>query len=335
MTFRRIAQNGWVTREMLLLLVALITLPFWIEQVGLYRYLGVEILIWMIYGLGFNLLLGYSGLPSFGHGAFFGTGAYAFGLFQFWFFESLWLGIVFAIVAAGVAGAIVACFLSHRRGIYFALMTIAFGQIFWFVSIKWHSVTGGEDGLLNIPRPALDLGFISIYLNSNTELYYFALCIFCVVVVFLWRLVHSTFGKVLQAVRQNEERAGFIGYNVWMFKWAAFSLSAAIAGLAGALFSMAQQGAYPDVMSLHASGIIVMMTLIGGGFVSFWGPIIGVLVYFLAREVLGIITEAWLLWFGLFFVLAVLFKPEGIAGAWQYWRGRKPALAPGRNTGDH
>ena len=283
----------------------------------------------MIYGLGFNLLLGYSGLPSFGHGAFFGIGAYAFGLVQLRVIESLWLGIAGAVAAAFVAGALVACFLSHRRGIYFALMTIAFGQVFWFIAIKWHSLTGGEDGLLDIPRPALELGAASASLASNTALFYFALSVLAVVLVVLWRLVHSPFGKVLQAIRQNEVRARFVGYNVWLFKWAVFSISAAIAGLAGSLFSMAQQSAYPDVMSLHASGVIVMMTLIGGGFVSFWGPVIGVAVYFLARDVLGTATETWLLWFGLLFVVTVLFKPEGIAGAWQEHAGGgdRPSLA--------
>ena len=307
----------WVPREAVALLAFLATLPLWVEPVGLYQYLGIEIAIWMIYGLGFNLLLGYSGLPSFGHGAFFGIGAYAFGLFQLHVFESLWLGIAIAVLAAFAAGAIVACFLAHRRGIYFALMTIAFGQVFWFIAIKWHDVTGGEDGLLNIPRPEIKLAGVSVDLAQNASLYYFVVFILAVVLLLLWRLVHSPFGAVLQATRQNEMRARFVGYKVWLFKWAAFSLSAAIAGLAGSLFSMAQQSAYPDVMSLHASGIIVMMTLIGGGFVSFWGPVIGVAVYFLARDVLGAVTETWLLWFGLLFVVAVLFKPEGIAGAWQ------------------
>ena len=341
MAARNSVAARWVSREMMLLLVVLATLPLWIGAIGLYQYLGVEIAIWMIYGLGFNLLLGYSGLPSFGHGAFFGIGAYAFGLFQLRVFESLWLGIAGAVAAAFVAGAVVACFLSHRRGIYFALMTIAFGQVFWFVAIKWHTLTGGEDGLLNIPRPALELGPASVGLDSNTALFYFVLLVLAVVVVLLWRLVHSPFGKVLQAIRQNEVRARFVGYNVWLFKWAVFSLSAAVAGLAGSLFSMAQQSAYPDVMSLHASGIIVMMTLIGGGFVSFWGPVIGVAVYFLARDVLGTVTETWLLWFGLLFVVVVLFKPEGIAGAWQakfgggdrdsgLWRAVAGLLSSGR-----
>lgn len=277
----------------------------------------------MIYGLGFNLLLGYSGLPSFGHGAYFGVGAYAFGLFQLNVTQNLWLGLLAAMAAATLAGAIVACFVSHRRGIYFALMSIAFGQVFWFSSIKWHTLTGGEDGLLNIPRPDLDLGFASISLKDNQTFYFFVIGVFAVIVVALWRLVHSPFGRIIQAIRQNEMRARFLGYNVWLFKWLTFVISTTIAGLAGALFSMAQQSAYPDVMSLHASGFVVMMALIGGGFVSFWGPVIGAIAFFVARDVLGAATETWLLWYGLMFMGVVVYKPEGIAGAWQQLVARR------------
>lgn len=311
-----------ITRPMLVGFAILATLPLWIGPVGLYQYLGVEIVIWMIFALGFNLLLGYTGLPSFGHGAYFGLGAYAFGLFQINIVQNLWLGLVAAILAAAIGGALVAAFISHRRGIYFALLTIAFGQIFWFASIKWHTLTGGEDGLLNIPRPAMDFGLVAFSLKDNTALFYCALFIFAVVVIGLWRLVHSPFGNVIQAIKQNEMRAGFIGYNVWLYKWAVFTLSAGIAGLAGGLFSMAQESAYPDVMSLHASGFVVMMTLVGGGFVSFWGPVIGAVIFFLARDFLGALTETWLLWYGLMFMAMVLFKPEGVAGAWQDWRAR-------------
>src|SRR5689334_13038594 len=154
-------------------LAAFATLPFWIKGVGLYPYLGVEVMVWVIYALGFNLLLGYAGLPSFGHGAYFGVGAYAFGLFQLGVSSNLWLCLLAAVLAGGFAGAIVATFISHRRGIYYALLTIAFGQIFWFVAIKWHSVTRGEDGLLNIKRAAAG-GLSLVDLN---HLYYFAFAI--------------------------------------------------------------------------------------------------------------------------------------------------------------
>jgi branched-chain amino acid transport system permease protein len=296
------------------------TAPLWVSKVGLYPYLAVEIMVWMIFALGYNLLLGYGGLPSFGHGAFFGVGAYAFGLAQLKLGAGLWGALSLAVLGAALAGAIVGAFISHRRGIYYALLTIAFGQVFWFVSIKWHSVTGGEDGLLNIKRPALELGFAQFPLASNDALLYFTLVVFIAVTIFLWRLIHSPWGRVLRAVKQNETRAAFIGHNVWLYKWSAFIVSCAIAGVAGALFAMAQQSAYPNVMSLHNSGFVVMMVLVGGGLVSFWGPVIGAAFFILARDLLGAYTETWLLWYGLLFMAMVLFKPEGIAGMWQEWR---------------
>ncbi|MEQ9199789.1 MAG: branched-chain amino acid ABC transporter permease, partial [Rhodospirillales bacterium] len=312
-----VSRTPFVTKEMLFLFAALGTFPVWGSSVGLYDYLGVEIVIWIIYALGFNLLLGYTGLPSFGHGAYFGVGAYAYGLIQHGLFESVWVGVLTALVAGAIAAGLVGCFISHRRGIYFALMTIAFGQVFWFVAIKWHSLTGGEDGLLNIYRSNVSLGFTDLSLADNSGLFYFVFGFLVVVVLLLWRLVHSPYGKALQAIRMNEMRAGFVGYNVWLVKWSVFVLSGAVAGLSGGLFAIAQESAYPDVMSLHASGFVVMMTLIGGGFVSFWGPVIGAIVFFLARDFLGSLTETWLLWYGLMFMGVILFKPEGIAGAWQ------------------
>ena len=313
---------GLVTRPMLVLFAALASTPLWLAHVGLYQYLALEIVIWMTYALGYNLLLGYAGLPSFGHGAFFGVGAYAFGLLQQKLIANLWLDLSGGILAAAVLGALIGVFISHRRGIYYALLTIAFGQVVWFVAIKWHSVTGGEDGLLNVQRLPAGLGFTNLPLQSNDALFAFALVALAIVVIALWRLVHSPFGRVLQAIRQNETRAAFVGYNVWLYKWLAFVISAAIAGLAGALFAMAQQSAYPNVMSLHQSGLVVMMVLVGGGLVSFWGPVIGAIFFILARDLLGAYTETWLLWYGLAFMAIVLWKPEGLAGLWQQWHAR-------------
>ena len=290
------------------------TVPLWIEHVGLYQYLGVEILIFATYALAFNLVLGHAGLPSFGHGAFFGIGAYAFGLAQQNIAPNLWLCLGVATLASALGGTLVALFISHRRGIYYALMTIAFGQIFWFVAIKSHSITGGEDGLLKIARLPADIGIATFDLSHNVSLYYFVLVVFMAVSLLLWRLVHSPFGRIVKAIKQNETRARFVGYDVWRYKAAVLVVSAGLSGLAGGLFSMAQTSAFPDVMSLHYSGYVVMMTLVGGGLVSFWGPVIGAAVFFLTRDVIGALTTGWMLWFGLFFVVMVLFKPEGIAG---------------------
>ena len=308
-----------VTPTMAIVWIFLATLPFWIDRVGLYPYLGVEILIWSIYALAFNLLLGTAGLVSFGHGAYFGVGAYAFGLAQFNLSSNLWVCLAVALVAAALAGLFVGLFISHRRGIYYAFMTIAFGQIFWTVAIKAYAITGGEDGLLKIARPPADLGVAAFDLGDNFALYYFVLAVFIVVVVALWRLVNSPYGRILAAIRQSETRAAHLGYPVWRYKLTVFAISAAVSGLAGALFAMAQRSAFPDVMAVNQSGLIVMMTLVGGGLVSFWGPVIGVATFLLARDVIGALTFAWMIYFGLFFMAVVLFKPEGIAGLFQTW----------------
>lgn len=303
-----------LTPAMIAIWTAFATVPLWIEKVGLYQYLGVEILIFASYALAYNLVLGHSGLPSFGHGAFFGLGAYAFGLAQFNVVADLWFCLGAAMLTAAAGGAIVAAFISHRRGIYYSLLTIAFGQIFWFVAIKAHAVTGGEDGLLKIARLPIRLGGAAIDLTDNIALFYFVLAVFVAVSLLLWRLVHSPFGRILKAIKQNETRARFVGYDVWRYKAAVLILSAGLSGLAGGLFAMAQASAFPDVMSLHYSGYIVMMTLVGGGLVTFWGPVLGAVVFLLARDVIGAFTTGWMLWFGLLFVALVIYKPEGLGG---------------------
>jgi branched-chain amino acid transport system permease protein len=303
-----------LTPAMLAIWAAFATVPLWIESVGLYQYLGIEILIFATYALAFNLVLGHSGLPSFGHGAFFGLGAYGFGLAQLNLVADLWFCLAAAFAAAAAGGAIVAAFISHRRGIYYSLLTIAFGQVFWFIAIKSHAITGGEDGLLKIVRLPVRLGVATFDLSHNVSLFYFVLAVFVAVSLLLWRIVHSPFGRILKAIKQNETRARFVGYDVWRYKAAVLVLSAGLSGLAGGMFAMAQSSAFPDVMSLHYSGYIVMMTLVGGGLVTFWGPVLGVIVFLLARDVIGAFTTSWMLWFGALFVALVMYKPEGLGG---------------------
>ncbi len=314
---------------LVVLAVVLATSTWWLPRVGLYQYLALEIVIFMIYAMGYNLLLGTSGLPSFGHGAFFGIGAYAFGLMELHAWANLWVDLAGALLATAIAAAAVGAFISHRRGIYYALLTIAFGQVFWFIAVKWHSVTGGEDGLLNLKRLPLPLGITTVDLKSNDALFYFALVALVATVYLCWRIVHSPFGRVLGCIKQNEARARFLGYRVWIYKWLVFVLSATVAGLAGALFAMAQQSAYPNVMSLHQSGFVVMMVLIGGGLVSFWGPLLGAAFFILARDLLGAYTETWLFWYGLLFMAVVLWKPEGLAGLARDLFARKPKAGTG------
>jgi branched-chain amino acid transport system permease protein len=189
---------------MLITLAVFLSTPLWITRVGLYQYLALEIMIWVLFAMGYNLLLGFTGLPSFGHGAFFGVGAYAFGLLQLKVWSNLWFDLAGAILVTSALGALVALFISHRRGIYYALLTIAFGQVFWFIANKWHTVTGGEDGLLNIKRLPADFGFVSFRLVSNDALFFFSLILFALVLVGLWRLIHSPLGRIFSAIKQNE-----------------------------------------------------------------------------------------------------------------------------------
>ncbi len=304
----------WLPKEMIGVFLFFGTMPFWIEAVGLYQYLGLEIVILIIYALGYNILLGYTGLPSFGHGALFGVGGYAIGISQFELFPNLWLGLLSAILVGALFGGIMGLFMSHRRGIYFALLSIALSQIIMFAGMQASDLTGGEDGLLGIDRLPVDFGFFLIDISTTERFYYFVFAVFVIITLLLYRLIHSPLGKILMSIKQNEQRAQFLGYNVRFYKWLSIVLSSAVAGLAGGLMAMAQEAAFINVMSLQWSGTVVFIVLIGGGLVSFWGPVVGTVIYIGARDLLGLHTEAWMLWYGLLFMLIVMFKPEGIMG---------------------
>jgi branched-chain amino acid transport system permease protein len=269
---------------MLGLFALFLVLPAILPRLG-YTYLGTEVMIWAIFALGYNLLLGYTGLPAFGHGAFFGI-------------------------------ALVALFVARRRGIYFSLLTIAFGVMFWFMVFVFDGWTGGEDGLTGINRLTL-LGYP---LRDNVPFYYFVYAWFVGATIVLWRIVNSPFGQVIRAIRQSETRARAVGYDTARYKWAVFTLSCAFAGLAGGLYALARFGAFPEPMSLAQSGNVVLMCLIGGGFASFYGPVLGVVVFLVLRDVLSTLTDHWLLAYGVLFMGVILFMPEGILGAVRRFR---------------
>ena len=221
-------------------------------------------------------------------------------------------------------------FISHRRGIYYALMTIAFGQVLWFVAIKWHSVTGGEDGLLEFPVHRSISAWSSCRLTSQRVAVLFPVALFAVT-----RVPVAAEGLALRArdgaVKENEMRAATAGTRSGASSSPSSCCRRASPGLAGALFAMAQKSAYPNVMSLHNSGFVVMMVLIGGGLVSFWGPVIGAVFFILARDLLGATPKTWLLWYGLLFMAVVLFRPEGIVGCVADARAARDAPMAERN----
>jgi branched-chain amino acid transport system permease protein len=309
------ALGRWAPPPMLGLFALFLVLPAVLPWIGGYTYLGTEVMIWAIFALGYNLLLGYTGLPAFGHGAFFGMAGYFLGATQKWVTGGLWLPLLAGILGTAACGALVALFVARRRGIYFALLTISFGIMFWFLVFVLDTWTGGEDGLTGIHRLAVTVpGIGRVALGDNTAFYYFVWVFFAAATVLLWRIVHSPFGQVIRAIRQSETRARALGYDTARHKWAVFTLSCAFAGLAGGLYTLARFGAFAEPMSLQQSGNVVLMCLIGGGFASFYGPVLGVAVFLVLRDVLSTLTDHWMLFYGLLFMGIILFMPEGILG---------------------
>jgi branched-chain amino acid transport system permease protein len=200
--------------------------------------------------------------------------------------------------------------------------------MFWFAVSRLDTWTGGEDGLTGIKRLAVGIpGLFQVPLQDNLAFYYFVYALFVVLTIVIYRIVRSPFGQVIQAIKQSESRASALGYDTARYKWAVFTLSCAFAGFAGGLYSLARFGAFPEPMSLHQSGNVVLMCLVGGGFASFYGPVLGVAVFLVLRDFFSTLTDHWMLLYGLLFMAIILFLPEGILGLVQRRRG--PVSAPG------
>jgi branched-chain amino acid transport system permease protein len=289
-----------------------LTAPVLLPSIG-YTYLGTEIMIWSIFALGYNLLLSYTGLAAFGHGAFFGMASYFFGMTQVWWTGGVWTPLLAGILGTTFCGAVVAAFVAAKRGIYFVLLTIAFGAMFYFVVYLLSDWTGGEDGFTNIDRaPVTVAGLWAIHIRDGVAFYYFVYFFFVVATIAAWRIVNSPFGQVIQAIKQSESRSRAIGYNTTLYRGGVFIVSCVFAGLAGSLYAMARHGAFAEPMSIAQTGNVVLMCLIGGGLSSFYGPVVGVVVFLLLRDVLSTLTEHWMLFYGLLFMAIVLFLPQGI-----------------------
>ena len=277
---------------------------------GLTYGIATEIAIFAMVGLGFNLLLGYTGLLSFGHGLFFGVAAYAAALAQIhWFKESIVFPLLFAIAVTTLLGVVVGFLVLRRRGVYFSLLTLAFTALGFTIAFRWTDVTGGESGLRGVRRVAV----LGLDLDNQLAYYYFCAGVALLVAWLAWRIVRSPFGAVLMAIRENEQRAAFAGYPVRRYKLAAFTLSAAITAVGGALFTFLKLFAAADPVHPTFSGEILAMSIIGGSG-HFLGPPLGAAFYILFREFLSSYTASWMFWFGLLFMGFILFSPAGLIG---------------------
>jgi branched-chain amino acid transport system permease protein len=298
------------------ILLLLILLPTFVEtyQVQLLTY-G---LIAAIAALGFNLLLGYTGLLSFGHSAYFGIGAYTVALMvQRLGPHSMELYILIGLPVVAIVSALFGYVCVRHTRIFFGILTLALSQVVYSLALKLYWVTGGSDGL-RVPRPALLLGLLNFsgprsFQQFITSYYYYVLAIFVVCVVLMWVVVHSPFGKALQAIRDNEVRARFLGLRVRRFRWISFVVSGTVTGLAGILWVPLNGLTTPDVLYWTFSGEIVFSALLGG-FRNFTGPIVGGIVFTYLKTYAVATTEYWQLLLGVVLVTLVLVLPTGIVG---------------------
>jgi branched-chain amino acid transport system permease protein len=291
----------------LLILAPLVLPEFW-------RRFVTEILIWGLLAMSSDILIGYTGMISFGHSAFFGLGMYgAAAALLSTRPPNLWLAFVYGLAAAAVVAVFVAYFSTRLRDIYFSITTLIFSQIFYVIIFTWTEVTGGENGL-SFKRPALAIpGLFSVPFDSNT-LHWFVLAVVTVSYLVLRRITQSPFGMVLQSIRENEPRTRAVGYAVERYKIVAVMLSGVFAGLAGVLYALQNRFAAPDYVFFVVSGEVVIFNVMGG-IGTLVGPIVGAAAFLLLREGFSrFFTEFYLIPVGIIFTAMVIFMPQGLLG---------------------
>jgi len=280
-------------------------------------FLATQILIYALFALSLNLLLGVTGLTSFGHVAYFGIGAYVCGIFM----KTLGVPFFLAFPAAGIGSGLFALvfgyFCVRLTKIYFAMLTLAFSQIVWAICFKWNDVTGGDQGLPDVPFPDLDWmsglpGFG--HFRIGEKFYFLTLILVMLCVAVLHRLERSPFGRVLTTIRENPERAAFVGVNVRAYELAAFTAAGVFAGFSGALFGIFNRGVFADYVFWSKSADVMIMTILGG-MNHFWGPAIGAAVLTILNQQITSYTEYWPFVLGTILVILLFVFPGGIMGA--------------------
>ena len=292
----------------------LLTSPAWLPLLGGYTALAGRVVVLGLAAMSLNILLGFTGVMSFGHAAYFGLGAYGAGLTLKYLADSTSLALLLGTLLGGVAGALFGALIVRRRGVYFAMVTIAFGQICYYIAFRWNSLTGGDDGLRGFRRQPLHFGPLTLDVQNNAVVfYYFILAVFALATGLMALLLRSPFGRTLIAIRENERRARFLGIAVERHIWLSFSISCGFTAVAGALYALLNNFADPLALHYSLSGEIVIMAVMGG-MRSFWGPLIGAAVFVVLQDYVSSITVNWMSFVGLLFVLVVLFFPRGLLG---------------------
>jgi branched-chain amino acid transport system permease protein len=311
--------------------LALALFPFAIHPIGGYAGLATQILLVGIASMGFNLLLGYAGLLSYGQAMFYGLGSYMALLTVSRFFPqhpNFWLAVGLAVAFVTIVAVLIGMLVVRLYGIYFSLLTLAFAQMFFFVVFKWTDLTQGDDGLQGISAPPLSLGFTSLDLTTGFPdvalgpfgnlgdvkyWYVFAALVTLLVIAFFRTLTRSQFGEVLAAIRENEERSSFVGFDIARYKLAAFAIAGALTGLSGALRGLYETSTAPDSLTVDTSGNFVIYTIVGG-VQTLFGPLLGTGIIMYLQNVISAKTDAWRLIEGVVFVAVIVFLPGGILG---------------------
>lgn len=293
------------------------------------------ILIYGLFAMAYNISLGQTGIITFGHAAFFGLGAYGAAIPLAHLGIPPWLAlatIIVGVMLSAVGGAIFGLIALQRRGTYLALITLALAQLVYFLFYQWEAVTGGDNGLYGITTPELGIpGVFSIPINSPELYFIFTVLIFGVAAVVLYRLLHSNFGRALAAVRDNEQRARYMGYNVDRLRLGSFTISAAFSGLAGALYTFHLNFVGLGTLNWVLSGEVNFFVILGGVH-TFGGPVIGAGLYYVIKDALSVQTELWEIPVGLIFIAIVLFFPEGIVGTIKEWLAENTEMLEGTQS---
>jgi branched-chain amino acid transport system permease protein len=287
--------------------VALAALPFGLSSY--YLELVTKVLIFVIFAMSLDLLVGQTGLVSLGHAAYFGLSAYAVGILTTRFGTSAWLALPACVLVAGIAAALFGALALRARGSYFLMITLALAQVIWGAAVGWRTVTGGDDGLPNVVRPPLSI------LGGGASGFYVFVLLFAVVSVVAMALVaRSKFGQALNGVRESETRMVALGYDVWRLKYAAFIVAGLFSGLAGGLYAYYNQFVSPEYVHVARSAEVLLM-VIAGGSGTLAGPVVGAAFMVLLENVTSTLTERWLLVLGVVYIAVTFLAPKGIVGA--------------------
>lgn len=303
--------RSWQTWLALAALALLIIFP----RFGSSYLIGLltEVLIFAVFAMSLDLLLGYTGLASFGHAAFFGLGGYLLGFLTRNEINNVLITLPLVLIGTGLAGLIIGFFALRTSGLSFLMFTLAVAQMLFGIAIKWAQVTGGSDGLSGVPRPTIGFGENVFKFGTNFQYYFFTLFFFAVAYALLRLIVNSPFGQTLAGIKSNESRMRALGYNTWRYKMAAYVIAGMFAGLAGYLFGHFNRHIAPETLYWTMSGEVMIMVIIGGAG-SLAGPALGAALVRLLPNIVSSYTERWHTIEGLVFILFVLFAPKGIIG---------------------